>query len=914
MTAFFQFALLGLGAGAAYTLLGTGAVLIYRGSGVVNFAQAAMALVGALLFYSMADSSGVPVVVAFLVAVIIVGLLGALFFLAVMRPLGTGAPFARTVATLGLLILLQGVASLIWGVIPLDVTPYLSQSLIHLGSVVLSADRLILFGIAGVLSLAIAAWGRYSATGLALRALAENPRAASTLGWSPIKLGTFTWAAGALLAAAGGILVAPLSGVSTSDMPLLIIPVLAAMLLGDFKPLPLFLAGTAIGIGQSLITNYVSLNGAADSLPFLVIVLYLVIRGTGVTSRSKVVERLPALGSGRINWLALAAFSAVALVILSSVTSGNLLAALVVTLAWAMIGLSVVVVMGYTGQLSLAQFALAGIAALTAARLVSGTAIPLLLCVLIAMAASVGVGVVFALPALRARGTNLAIVTLGLANVTSELIFNNATFSGSFGSISIPSLNLFGLAIDPLFHQTRYAIAVLVLFLLSVLVVASVRRGSAGGRLIAVRTNERAAAALGIGVRGAKLFAFGLGAAIAGLGGIALAFNNSAVDITGFAPLESVYAVAYGVVGGAGYIVGAPGGAQLAPGGFGSWLLDEIAPGASSVWLQVLAGVTLIGLVLVQPDGMAHDWVRTARRLTTRFPWPARLTRRGHQDSPQHGREGQPDAVDVTSATLTVEHLTVRFGGVAAVDDVSLEARPGEVLALIGPNGAGKSTIVDAITGFVRSSGLIAINGEPLGGMAAHRRVGRGLSRSFQSLELFESLTVMDNLLVGADDRRTLNYYRDLVRPRKAELGPLVQLAVREFGLSDVLGTRVEELPYGQRRLVAVARSLATEPSILLLDEPAAGLGEVETREFERVVRLLCSEGVAILLIEHDMRFVMNVSDRIVVLEAGRWLAEGVPDEIRSDGAVIEAYLGQGTQFAVSEPTPGQAGVKEASQ
>ncbi|MDQ8043063.1 MAG: branched-chain amino acid ABC transporter permease/ATP-binding protein [Solirubrobacteraceae bacterium] len=892
MTEFIQYALLGLGAAAGYALLGGGVVLINRGAGVINFSHAAMAMLGGLIFYSLRDVHGLPAAPAFIVSTAAVALLGVLFFLLVMRPLGSGAPFARTVATLGLLIILQGLGTLIWGVTPISVGTFLPTKILHIGGVVVSADRLVIYAIAILLTVALWASSKYTKTGLALRALSENPRAAATLGWSPIRLGALTWGAGGALAAVAGMLIAPTAGVSPDSTPLLIIPVLAAVLLASFQSFPVLLvAATVIGVGQSLITNYWSLTGAAQSLPFVIIVVFLVIRGGGVTSRSNISERLPMLGTGRVSWKAVVVTVIAMVVFLNIISSENLMQAIVVTAAWSLIGLSIIVVMGFTGQLSLAQVALGGIAALTAAQLMSRSSVPFLLALVAAIAVSVVVGLVFAIPALRTRGINLAIVTLGLASVTSEMVFKNTSLTSSVGSIVIPSPSLFGTDIGPLLNIRRYTIFVFVVFILAALVVAAVRRGTAGGRLIAVRTNERAAAALGVSVRGAKLYAFGFAAAIAGLGGVLLAFANAAVDVSTFTPIQSVYAVAYGIVGGVGFVVGAPGGAQLAPGGIGSWLLNQISSSASALWLQVLSGTVLILLLLAQPDGLARDWVRQANWVRRRF------TRKSKVKAPRvHELPLGIDDAQVAPATLTVEDLSVRFGGgVLAVDKVSLTVSPGEIVALIGPNGAGKSTTIDAITGFVGSTGAIRVNDESLSGLQAYKRSRLGLSRSFQSLELFESLTVLDNLLVGADDGNTRDYYRDLVRPKRPELGPLASLAVREFGLLDLLDLRVDELPYGQRRLVAVARALASEPSILLLDEPAAGLGDVETREFERVVRLLAAHGLAILLVEHDMRFVMDISDRIVVLETGRFLAAGSPDEIRRTPAVIEAYLGATT-------------------
>jgi sulfate-transporting ATPase len=251
----------------------------------------------------------------------------------------------------------------------------------------------------------------------------------------------------------------------------------------------------------------------------------------------------------------------------------------------------------------------------------------------------------------------------------------------------------------------------------------------------------------------------------------------------------------------------------------------------------------------------------------------------------------------VAPHVLRVEELTVDFGGQRALDHVSLQTRPRSVLGVIGPNGAGKTTLVDVMTGFVQpASGAVYVDDQAVTKLSPRRLAELGISRSFQSLELFESLTVLENLQVATEDRSWAAFAADLVRPRSLPLSSGAAVAIDDFALGTDLRAVPSSLAYGRRRLVAVARAVASEPSVLLLDEPASGLGETERRELaELIVYLAREREMSILLIEHDVEFVMQVCDEIVVLDHGSEIARGKPDEVRTNPVVIEAYLGTGS-------------------
>jgi sulfate-transporting ATPase len=246
------------------------------------------------------------------------------------------------------------------------------------------------------------------------------------------------------------------------------------------------------------------------------------------------------------------------------------------------------------------------------------------------------------------------------------------------------------------------------------------------------------------------------------------------------------------------------------------------------------------------------------------------------------------------AVTLAVHDLVVNFGGVVAVDRVSFGIEPGEVVGLIGPNGAGKTTILDVITGFTTQSGGSVHFGETrIDRWSVERRARAGIVRSWQAVELFEEMTVRENLLVASDDQSRLRYLTDLVHPGRPAPTALVHEVVADFRLDDVLDVRPSSLPHGVARLVGIARALVTEPAVLLLDEPAAGLDTNESAELGRAIRAVARKrGIGVLVVEHDVPLILQTCDRIVALDFGRTIAEGTPDVISHDARVIEAYLG----------------------
>jgi ABC-type branched-subunit amino acid transport system ATPase component/ABC-type branched-subunit amino acid transport system permease subunit len=893
MTEALQLALLGLGTAGIYVILAQGLIVIFRGSGILNLAHAGYALIGAYVFNGLHVTRAWSTAPAFIVSVALVALVGLATDQLVMRRLRGASALARLIATLGVLLILEALSMIIWGQNLIIVGPLLPQTPVSILGTTVTSAQLWLLGIAVVTTAVLGLVWHRTRVGWVTTAVAENQESAAAQGWSPELVSAATWSFGAGLAGVAGILVAPITELSVLSISALITYTLAAALLGGFRSFGLtLLGGLVVGVAQAEVGNYVHVTGAGDAVPFLIIVIVLVFRGSSLPLRGHIFDRLPSVGSGRVRPGVALVGVAIPILLALLITSDNWLGVLTNTFAAAIVFLSVVVLVGYAGQLSLAQYALAGIGALITARLIAAQSWPFVPAAIAGVLGTVVVGLLFALPALRTRGVNLAIVTFGLGVATTSVIFENGSYTGGLSGTTVGRISLFGFSLDPTLHPGRYVAFCGILLVVSMIAVANLRRGPEGRRLLALRSNERAASAAGVSVFAAKMSAFAIAGGIAGLGGIALGFQSNTVTFSQFSFSASISAIAQTVIGGIGFVLGPVFGAVLTPNSVSSVLVDHWA--SIDEWIPLVAGVGVIGTLIAGQDGAIGQMSKAlSRRVSGRLRRP---------EAPYE--LGAAQAVRVAGSPLTVRDLSVRYGTVAAVQGVSLEVAPGEVVGVIGPNGAGKTSLMDAITGFTRCTGDVLLGGLSITGLSAHARARGGVSRSFQSLELFDEMTVLENLLVASESReKPWAAATSLVWPGKPSLSPAAVAAVREFDLADCLTRRPADLSYGQRRLVGIARALAAEPSVLLLDEPVAGLDSGESAEFARLVRRVADEwGMGVLVIEHDMSFVMSLCDRIVVLDFGRMIAAGTPDEVRYDPAAVAAYLG--TSESPDEPQP----------
>jgi ABC-type branched-subunit amino acid transport system permease subunit len=611
------FAILGIGAGASYALIALGIVLIQKGSGAVNFAQGAIAGCSAI-FFASATNGGMGKFTALLLALAGAATLGVLFYLLVMRPLRTAPLLARIVATLGLMIVLSALAVKVWGSLSVVAPSLFPTDSLTIFKIAFGVDRLYLLGTTIILTVALWAVYRFTGFGIATRAVAESERAASLLGLSPDLIGAANWALGCMLAAFAGVMIAPLTTLDIAPLTLLVLPALAAALVGRFSSFGITTA-VALGIGviQSLMVRYWTQQGVNDAVPFVIVIVTMIAGGKLIPARGTLsLARLPLAPASRFRLvpaLVAAAVVVIGLATLNRTYQGGISTSLVTII----IALSAVVVTGFVGQISLMQMAFAGIGGFMVSKLGVNAGIPFPWPIILAALVAVPVGVVLGLPAVRVRGINLAVVTLGAAVAVSAVVFQNAHWTGGVSGSQVPSPGIFGFSLDPEKYPIRFGIFALVVTLLMIAAVINLRRSPFGRRMLAVRSNERAAAVIGINVVATKLQAFALSAFIAGIGGGVLAYQLGAIAFERFSPMASITLLAVAYIGGIATVNGAIAAGVIVNGGVLYVWLSNVQGIAS--WWVVISGAALLLTAVTQPDGIAVAMGQQARWVKERL-------------------------------------------------------------------------------------------------------------------------------------------------------------------------------------------------------------------------------------------------------------------------------------------------------
>jgi ABC-type branched-subunit amino acid transport system ATPase component/branched-subunit amino acid ABC-type transport system permease component len=923
------FLLLGLANGAVFAALALALVVTYRSSGVINFGTGAIALFSAYVYAFLRQGQllvpipGLPETLhlngglafwpAMVVTLAVDALLGLLLYGSTFRPLRTASPVAKAVASIGVMVVITGIIIQRVGTNPVAVTAIFPSNVYTIGSIRVSADRLWFAGTVVLIAGVIIAVYQFTRFGLHTRASAETEKGAYVAGVSPDRIALLNWMISAVVAGLAGILIAPISPLIPYSYTLFIVPALAAAIVGGFDSVAIaVVAGLLIGMLQSVVTylqaRHSSLpqSGLPELVPLLLILLVLVVRAKPLPSRGAIVRTTLARVPRPEKLAQSLVVGGVLGVVVILLLHGSWRAALVTSFIIGIISLSMVVITGMAGQVSLAQLTLAGVAGFLLGPLTTNWHVPFPIAPLLAALGATVIGVIVGLPALRIRGLPVAIVTLSLAVALQAIWFQNIDLVGAAGK-TVAEPRLFGLDLGPgigaAYPRPQFCILVLIVLMLVAWAVAWIRRSSLGSAMLAVRANERSAAASGINVVATKIAAFAIAAFIAGIGGSMLGYKLGTVTFDSFDVLLglSIFATVYlaGMTSISGGIVAG----LFAAGGIiafaaSQWLSLDTA------WYTLLTGIGLVITVIKNPEGIVGNFHHFAER---------RRARRRHQvastptteagattertepvsDRPATASAIAPSAEPGSTdgpAVLSVRDLSVNYGGVVAVDSVSFDVPRGAIVGLIGQNGAGKTTVIDAVAGFCSCRGSVSLDGTSLDGLKPYRRIRAGLGRTFQGIELWGELTVEENVLVGPGARR-----RDA-----DEVDALLAL----LRLDELRHRPASELSQGQRQLVSIARALVAKPTVVLLDEPAAGLDSTESAWLADRLRDLRGTGVTILLVDHDMELVLGLCDRIEVLDIGRIIASGRPEAIRADPKVTEAYLGTSHGDAVAEEVP----------
>ncbi len=910
--------LLGAVIGMTYGILAVGLVLIYRTNKVINFAHGEIGAFGAAMLGVMVVRWHFPYWLAFVAAILFGALAGAIVEMTVVRRLRNAPKLMTVVATLGVGVFIVALSLALVakeilagatypepaGLPEFDIG-FLRITRAYFGMMILSP----------IVVAALTIFLRRSRMGLAIRAAASDAEGARLVAVPAGRMSAMAWAIAGAVSAFTALLVLPTQGLFTPETfgPGLLLRALAAAVIGRMVNMPVaFLSGIALGMIEVLISLNSTTAGLTEMVMFVVIVVALLLqtrRGAREEEKGSwaavqpwrpLPESYTKVWSIR-NLGRVLGFVAVAGAVLLPVFFTNRISIIFVgVIAFGLIGLSVGVITGLSGQLSLGQFALGGVGA-TVSFLVSKATGNFLLSFALAALVTAAVSLIIGIPALRIRGLMLAVTTLSFALAGHAWLFQQPWMLGGGKNPGRPIIG--NLALET---GKGYYLFSLVFLLLGLWVYRNVRSSGFGRSLVALRDNEDGARAFTIPATLRKLQAFGVAGAIAGVGGAVYGHSLANISFEIFDPLASIDVVAMSVIGGLGiaigpllgalYILGVPeflplDNAGLAATAFGWLLLILYFPGGLAQLLQPLRDRVVDALARRDgidpvkersPDDEAEDTDTMVVTLQDSAPKPV-----------EEG-EGPSDRV-----LLQVTDLSKHYGGVTAVDEVTVSVRQGETLGLIGPNGAGKTTLFELVSGFVApDSGAIAFNDQDISKLTPQKRGQLGLIRSFQDAALFETMTVFETALVALERLAPSRLGAGLLglkadeREKQEAAAALIEL----MGLQRFRHKMIRELSTGTRRITELMCMIALDPKLLLLDEPSSGVAQRETEALAGLLeRLKKRLGTTLVIIEHDMPLVMGISDRIIAMESGRIIADGPPAEVRSDSRVIESYLGGDT-------------------
>lgn len=545
--------------------------------------------------------------------------------------------------------------------------------------------------------------------------------------------------------------------------------------------------------------------------------------------------------------------------------------------------------LGLTGMSNMSQAAFWGVGAYTAAIMTLRFGIHFVFAIVIGTIAASLLGMLMGLLATRIKGIYFAVLTIGFALFFSILLQNwPSVTGGGTGLKNIPKPDFFLFQVE----SRRDLYYMLLLFCaLATWFYTSVANSKYGKSMIAIKFNETAAELLGVDVVKRKVLAMGLSSGLAGLSGALVGYTIGVVTPAQFIYGAGLTFILILILGGAGTVLGVAIGSMVIV--FLPKLLEPM-----KFWNTAVYGVLVAVCIMVLPGGLVS--------LLLRIPFVMKIYTIFMKKRDESKIEDIPTMLikredsDSNKPVLEMMNVGINFGGLAALSDVSMELYAGQIHALIGPNGAGKTTLVNCITGVYKpDSGTVLLKGKSLVGMKPHDISRLGVSRTFQNLAVWIGLNSIDNLLVARDGIQKVGFWATIFNTSKAKKEQAESLAIAkclmlDLGVWDLRDSYIGTLPYGHQKMLEIARALMANPKVLLLDEPAAGLTAPEVAVLVDLIIKIKENGVAVLIIDHNMKFVMDIADKITVLNYGKVLVSDVPEAVRANPEVVKAYLGSG--------------------